>query len=652
MLIIAAGFAYVRPIFSHTLPAGTEARVKIGKVPSLLALLPNVSIQAYLGNSTAGQAVSGASLLNLIDGESTDEIVFVPRNASNVAVPYDRVEIRLSTTLSLGGELRVFAVYYLDDTLDCDFEPDMIFGSTSELIGGVNPVLNPYNVLDGNLNTFASLRSNVSLASRTFLTALFDEHSRVGDSVSIVLRNVGGLLNANLLASSLRVRTFLDMNLSEDLALNPSFLNLTLLPGQTDVYRLTYPTSQVFNRLEVSLGQGLLNALTAVDVFEMERIQVSSPFEISNSDGTAFCQGDEVGFNQVRSYTGDQYEWMVDGQVVGSSSSLSMPLDLPPGVHTFQLRTFRNGCLEPDMLSQLDVTVHAVPNPDDFLVIPEGAAYTDGDTFTYLEGVNPIVLPPNYVSGLQGTFHWYFDEERMQPVPNGFVAADGTSYSLDDDVLTIDNWGFRDEPYELYLAYTTEFGCETIRKYSFEALGIILPLVGLDLQGQEEGALVKLFWNSVIYVGDYVIERSVDGKHFQKIHEETAREGYIDFIDTQPTYGNNYYRLGYFAPDHQTIIYSTLVRVISTFEQKRNLQVFPNPVKSELNLKLPNIKDDLEVLIYSTQGQLIFQSRVNFKSSQSNIYLTIEEVSSLKPGVYLLKVVSRNSIQTVQFVKE
>ena len=77
--------------------------------------------------------------------------------------------------------------------------------------------------------------------------------------------------------------------------------------------------------------------------------------------------------------------------------------------------------------------------------------------------------------------------------------------------------------------------------------------------------------------------------------------------------------------------------------QTSKVQAYPNPVVNQLNLNSDqNIQ---EVKIFSTTGQLVQNQKLNGKKSSVNL-------SDLKPGVYVVQVVTEKGVETLKVVKK
>ncbi|UGU16982.1 hypothetical protein LS482_03700 [Sinomicrobium kalidii] len=366
--------AYIQPRFSTLLSAGTTTYLKLGINSSLLGVGISISVQAYNNGSAVGTQVTLGSLLSLLNGEYLDEMVFTPQDSNGNFVAYDAVRITLNGgILSAGANMDVYYAYYLRDattSIVCNTPEEVLYGSIGTLLSGVNQVENPLNSIDGDYNTYTHLRSNVGVADKTYIKSLYNTLSREGDSVRVVFQNPdGGLLDASLLASSFTIRTYNDDTDNGALALDENLLSLSLLPGSSDVQVLTYPVEVVFNRIEVAIGEGLLNALGSMYVYEMERV-LKAPDVISPEmvDGIVYaCFGDEVTLQIDQPVTDSTYNWYTEasgGTPVFSGTSYT-PDTTVAGTHYFYVSETRTGCTDESGRAVAQVVVHpSYSHPD------------------------------------------------------------------------------------------------------------------------------------------------------------------------------------------------------------------------------------------------------------------------------------------------
>ncbi len=77
---------------------------------------------------------------------------------------------------------------------------------------------------------------------------------------------------------------------------------------------------------------------------------------------------------------------------------------------------------------------------------------------------------------------------------------------------------------------------------------------------------------------------------------------------------------------------------------------FPNPSSSSLNILLPTsfVESNVKLQIIDFNGVVIIENR-NTKTKQQ---LQTIDISILKQGVYLLRVISNNTVKTIKFIKK
>ncbi|MCH7415013.1 T9SS type A sorting domain-containing protein [Belliella sp. R4-6] len=648
---------WIAPIFDHTVVAGTPVRIKVGKSPGLLDLASSVTIRAFLGGTVVSTSINLGSLVGLLSGREISEVIFTPVNASGVPVSYDRIEIRLTGLLSLGLSFDVFDVYYLSDELSvCESVKDYLYGSTSGLLGGLNPVINPQRAFDGDLSTYAELLSALSVGNKTHLTALFDDPSRSGDSIHVVLKNPSGLLDLSLLTEQFSIKTFMDNTLVENMISLESFLSLSLLPGESDVYKLSFPTIGSFNRIEVSLEAGLLNALGSLQVFDISKTEHSANIEIVDEDSHIFCVGESLILQQDVIYSGDSYEWKIGDEILSEDATFGLPNDLPAGEYHIELYTYREGCINATEASSISITLIDVPDKELIDVYPSGEAKRDGDYFVYYEGLNPITLSPVYNDpNLLGEFSWYLDEALTTPIYDGMIDYDGTTYKIDENnALTINDWIFRDpDIYRFFLAYTNELGCLDVKPFDFEAVFVILPQGITNFMTQiKNNSQVHISWNSEVGNGFFELLRAQEDLNFYTISTLPITTGSsYEFIDSLPK-SVNYYKVVHKDFEQNHLYHSSLLRVkLSQIAEYNNvINVFPNPFVSELHI-LSNAELGADVLIKITaaDGKIVVSEKINNWDSRREF--VVEDLFYLPKGAYILQIIDQNQMFTFKILK-
>ncbi|TDQ73391.1 hypothetical protein CLV99_4443 [Sphingobacterium yanglingense] len=360
--ITLIGDVWQRLQFPTNLPAGTTVRIKIGTTGDILGLLGNILIQAYQNDTSIGNPISIGNLITLLAGEDQAEIVFIPTLSFNSIRIY-------SSGIKLGGGLKIYEAYYLAPSsptpTDCDTPTDILYGSTGNIAGGLNAIESPYNAIDGNPITYTTMRANVSaVGNRTHLTALYNTTSHANDSVRIILQRPGALLDATILSNNFRIRSLLDNTDNGYLLLNPSLLSLRLLTPGSDIQVLTYPIASPFNRLEISLGGGLVNALSTLHVHEIQRIMAKPKVTALNIENNSLivCEGETTTLLIENPESTHEYRWYTDlteSLPIHTGTQYILPQAI--GTFTYYVSKSYKGCTEESDRTQLLITVISKP---------------------------------------------------------------------------------------------------------------------------------------------------------------------------------------------------------------------------------------------------------------------------------------------------
>ncbi|RNL68602.1 hypothetical protein ED312_23175, partial [Sinomicrobium pectinilyticum] len=368
--------------------------VKIGTNTGLLDLLTGLTLQAYNNDDPVGEAITLGNLIGLLNGADQADIVLPAPG-----VPYNSVRI-YSSGIALGGGVNIYGAYFNEpgDGVACDTASDILWGSEASLAGGVNAVDDPQNAIDGDESTFAELHATVSVAGKTHITALYQMVSTTGDSIRVAFQNPGGLLDLGLLSSSLTVRTFLDNQDNGALDLDADILRLSLLPGTSDIQVITYPIDVPFNRIQVSIGEGLATALSALRVYEIGRV-APSPVIAGGSDVTA-CVGEDVTLEIDFPTENVVYNWYdaeTGGNLVGSGNPFTIEAaNLELGTNTFYVSLSKNGCTD-EASARTEVTVNVLESPEAPQVVSANVWAAPGGSATL-----QVLDPDENI-----TYNWY-----------------------------------------------------------------------------------------------------------------------------------------------------------------------------------------------------------------------------------------------------
>ncbi|TDO19618.1 DUF7507 domain-containing protein [Pedobacter duraquae] len=430
--------------------ANTPVSIKLGLGGNVLSVLGGATVQAVNGaatdvddnlGNTVGPVYTVSQLATVLGGTNQVEFSITPTQA------YDGVLIRLAppqNLLSAGvlSSLQVYHAYFnAPANVMCNTAQDVLFGNTGVIAGSLNPVDNPYNAIDGNENTSAFLRGNVSALNKTYLTALFPSLSRAGDSVRLVVQPQGaGLLDLNLLASNFVVRTYNNNTDNGALTLDPALLRLTLLGGTTNKYVVSYPVTALFNRVEVAIGDGLVSALTGLNVFEIGRRAPSptlSAVGLTNNTLT-ICEGASANITVSNPEAGATYRYFdaasagneITAGVTDNGTKFSPP-GLTAGVYTYYVAMYRSGCTDA-VSARTKITITVTPGATAAAILANDVPICLTTPATSAVLTATLATPGSIVNPV---FTYYFDVAKTQPVTNGTVA--GVTYLLTANGLTV-----------------------------------------------------------------------------------------------------------------------------------------------------------------------------------------------------------------------
>lgn len=147
----------------------------------------------------------------------------------------------------------------------------------------------------------------------------------------------------------------------------------------------------------------------------------------------------------------------------------------------------------------------------------------------------------------------------------------------------------------------------------------------------------------------FTVEKSIDGENWFEIgtvksqgNSKTVTN--YNFIDDKTVQGIQYYRLKQTDFDLSSS-YSQKV-MVNLNKLPANIQVFPVPAKNILNINL-NVENanDVQFTVFNAMGQKVLES------AGSN-HLTVLDITSLNPGIYVIEISIDGELTTTRFVKD
>lgn len=181
----------------------------------------------------------------------------------------------------------------------------------------------------------------------------------------------------------------------------------------------------------------------------------------------------------------------------------------------------------------------------------------------------------------------------------------------------------------------------------FQCTGL-LPVTLLDFTAQKNKETVLLKWYATYEAqfNKYEIERSTDGRIFNKIGEVAGRNlSNYDFTDIDlPRASVVYYKLKMIDQDGK--FENSKIVAIKLNNNLSNALVYPNPTADALNIKLYQVLQANSTLqVLDVTGRIVKQLTINFNTVNINL-----DVNSFTTGRYFVKIVNDKQIINESFV--
>ncbi|TCD29035.1 hypothetical protein EZ456_02425 [Pedobacter psychrodurus] len=419
----------------RTIAANTPVTVKLALPKELLGLLSSFEIGSFTdlhavpGNkpligygyepgydATRTPIYTSANIAGVIGGGGEIEITVTPTQAFN-GIYVKIAGAVVSTALSL----KVFHAYIMElstGSINCDEAIDVLSGVKPTALGGIanltGTVANPFNAIDPDPNSYALIDVGASVLNQVYLNAIFNKPSQPADSVTIILENPGGgLLDLSLL-TGFTIQPYLNgVEAGPAFENTGTFLNLKLLPGSTSKYSLTFLVTDVYDRLEITMG-GLTGAFSRLRIYDIKR-KLAKPRTLvdpSTTDEKIICQGGSASFSVQNAQDCTEYKWYDaenGGNLVHTGLTYTPPSTLAAGEYNYYVQASRTYCVTA-VSERLRVKLKVNPLPT--LMVP-GA--------TICSGSSTILAVTTPDAGF--TYNWY-------DLPSGgALIKTGTTYT-------------------------------------------------------------------------------------------------------------------------------------------------------------------------------------------------------------------------------
>ncbi len=181
-----------------------------------------------------------------------------------------------------------------------------------------------------------------------------------------------------------------------------------------------------------------------------------------------------------------------------------------------------------------------------------------------------------------------------------------------------------------------------------EDCSVALPVTYLFFEAKRQGQQVLLDWATASEENNarFVVERSGDARQFQPIatiagHGNSQVRQDYRLTDTSPLDGINYYRLAQIDYDG-SMTYSD-IRSVRFDKAASSLQLFPNPVQQQLNVRVESSPQDRIWQLLDASGRLVKTGQIAATTDQISIPL-----NELPSAVYWWKLTGESPQRLVK----
>jgi hypothetical protein len=174
-----------------------------------------------------------------------------------------------------------------------------------------------------------------------------------------------------------------------------------------------------------------------------------------------------------------------------------------------------------------------------------------------------------------------------------------------------------------------------------------LPVNLLSFAGTCEGGFAKLNWATANETNNdyFAIEGSADGVNFNvlgRVSGNNSQSNSYSYTDKTPLNGSSFFRLRQTDFDGQ-FKYSKIVAVNCKDKVLKEVNIYPNPVSSELTIEIPGNTETVNFEIMNATGAVVYKGNLKQK--------TRVPTSNLPSGTYLIRVSNENTSEIKRIIK-
>lgn len=188
----------------------------------------------------------------------------------------------------------------------------------------------------------------------------------------------------------------------------------------------------------------------------------------------------------------------------------------------------------------------------------------------------------------------------------------------------------------------------TITNINSGSCAFALPLTILNFTAKatpQNQVLLNWETENEVNFSHFEIERSIDGKHFNKIGKVEKNSNHVyNFTDEFP-FSINYYRLKQMDEDGKFEYSKTAIVELNI---ENTITLYPNPAAYELNIQCTNaFKTPTTICIKNAVGQEVKREIID-----ANTFMQTINVSSLSNGIYFVEINNKTSNKHLTFSKK
>lgn len=183
------------------------------------------------------------------------------------------------------------------------------------------------------------------------------------------------------------------------------------------------------------------------------------------------------------------------------------------------------------------------------------------------------------------------------------------------------------------------------------ANSVPLPVVLKSFSGKNENAVNNLNWETADEknFSHFELQRSADGVHFSGLAQVNAGRNSTGseygYTDVNPLEGVNIYRLKMVDNDGKSSL-SEIVTLTAKGGKGMSVQIYPNPVKQELNISIAGKADGQgRIQVLDVTGKVVATVMMNGNTTRV-------DMQHLPAGIYLIKYADNSHSSVTKITKE